>query len=204
MTYGKLKAAVRGIINRRDFTDQLAGDFINRAITELERVLRVGSMEQMFSSSAWDGTTRSLAIPSSFLEVIDLFTEEGGTLLQVSKDAYFAQRDTGHPAVFMRVGRSWLIKPAPAVGQTVFVHFYGETSPLVDDAEENLWTRTAFNAVLYGACSLAADYFQMEDQYVQRFQGKHDSLVEGLLTQDLSEKWAGPIAIGRPSGQGNY
>nr|WP_157846219.1 hypothetical protein [Sphingomonas melonis] len=58
--------------------------------------------------------------------------------------------------------------------------------------------------MLYGACALAADYYQMEDAYVQRFQGKSSSLVEAILAQDLSEKWAGPLAISRPHGAGEY
>ena len=203
MSFGKLKTALRGIINRKDCTDALAGDFVNRAIREIERVCRVGPMEQLVEASTWDGTKNNIAVPSTYIELIDIFTNEG-TLRQVSKDELFRTCPEGRPAVFTKVGRTWLVKPAPAVGTTVFVHFYGETEPLQVDTDENVWTRSAFNAALYGAAALAADYFQMEDQYVQRFQGKSDALVEAILSQSLAEQWAGPIAISRPHGSGDY
>lgn len=204
MSFGKLKSHLRGIINRKDFTDELAGDFINLGIKEVERLCRVGPMEALSELSVWDGTKHTLTIPSNYLELIDIFTD-AGTLHQVDKDTFFKTCNTGRPTVFVKTGRSWLIKPYPAPGTTVYVHHYAETAPLVADADQSVWSTAGFSAVVYTAAALAADYFQMEDTYVGRFQGKADSLVEAILSQDLSEKWSGPLNVGRPSpDRGSY
>lgn len=203
MSFGKIKTALRGIINRKDLTDELAGDFITRAVREVERVVRIGPMEQLLEASGFDGERHTISIPSNYLELIDMFTQDG-TLRQVTKDQLFAHRNEGRPAVFCKIGASWVVKPYPVAGETVFVQFYGETLPLQTDTDENVWTRAGFNAVLYQAAALAADYFQMEDVYVQRFQGKATSLVDAILSQDLSEKWAGPLEIGDPINRGKF
>lgn len=202
-TFGIIKAGLRGIINRKDLTDALAGDFINRAIIEVERVCRIGALEQLLQTAKWDGTENSLAIPQGYLETIDLFTDEG-TLLLVSKDQYFSQPATGKPSVYIKAGASFLLRPAPAAGTPVYLHYYGGTLPLQADTDENLWTRSGFNAVLYGAASLAADYFQMEDPYVQRFQDKANGFVQGILTQDATEKWSVAANVGRTNFLGDY
>ncbi|WP_375272846.1 hypothetical protein [Sphingomonas sp.] len=201
MSFGKLKRALKGIINRKDLTDELAGDFINRAIDEVERVARLGAMEQLVEAKDWDGTRNSLAIPTGYLETIDLFTD-AGVLRMVTKDQFFAHPDQGAPAVYIKAGASFLVKPYPAKGETVRLHYYGESLPLLADDDQNLWTRAGFNPVLYAAAALAADFFQMEDVYVQRFQGKATSLLEAMLAQALSEAWSTNMAMGRV--HGNY
>lgn len=203
MSFGKLKRALKGIINRRDLTDELAGDFINRAIDETERVCRLGAMEKLLEATSWDGTRNTIAIPSGFLQIIDLFTDEG-TLSQVSKDQFFDHPNTGAPAVYIKAGASFLVKPYPQPGAVVRLHYYGETIPLISDDEENVWTRSGFNAVLYGAAALAADFFQMEDVYVQRFQGKADGAIEAITAQDLAEKWSGQMSVGLVRDAGQY
>ncbi|MBB3910168.1 phage adaptor protein [Sphingomonas desiccabilis] len=202
MSFGKLKTALKGIINRKDLTDELAGDFINRAVTEMERILRVGSMEALLQAT-FDGTSNTITIPSAYMELIDMFTAEG-TLEQVDKDRFFRECPEGRPRVFIKTGASWLLKPTPAAGVTVYVHHYAETPPLQVDTDESVWTRSGFNAALYAAAALAADYFQMEDQYVQRFQSKSDGYVVAIQNQDLGEKMSGPTRIGRPEYRGDY
>ena len=94
MSFGRLKAALRGIINRRDLTDALAGDFVNRAISELERGVRLGAMEQLLVANQWDGTSGALAIPATYLELGDIFTEDG-PLTRVEKREFFNTQQTG-------------------------------------------------------------------------------------------------------------
>jgi hypothetical protein len=203
MSFGKLKRALQSLINRKDLTDDLAGDFINRAVDEIERQLRIGPMEALLEASSWDGTANSITIPSNYLQLIDIFTD-GGTLRLVDKDAFFCSSTTGRPLVFMKTGASWLVKPTPAAGTTVFVQYYAESPPLQVDTDENVWTKACFNAVLYTAASLAADHFQMEDQYVQRFDGKAQALVTAIDGQNWDEKWNAPLAIGAPKDIGEY
>jgi hypothetical protein len=204
MNFGDLKQALRGIINRKDLNDQLAGSFVNRGIKDLERLVRFGAIERVSEFSAWNGTSGMLKIPTDYLELIDLYLP-GRQLLQVDKAQLFALRDTGQgPQVFTKLGDSFLLKPAPAPGTVVFLHHYAETRPLQTDTDSNIWTLSCFNAALYTAATLAADFFQMEDEYAQRFGAKASAYVEAIIAQDLDEKWAGPLNISRPQGQGDY
>lgn len=203
MSFGKLKRGLQSLINRKDLSAELAGDFINRAIDEIERPLRIGPMEQLLEATTWDGTNNAVLIPPTYLQLIDIFTDDG-TLRLVDKDAFFATENQGRPAVFMKAGRSWLLKPYPAPGTTVYVHYYGETLPLLTDADENVWTRAAFNAVLYTAAAMAADHFQMEDQYAQRFDTKARGFVAAIAEQDWDEKWSVPLNIGAPPNRGEF
>lgn len=203
MNFGKLKAALKGLINRKDLTDALAGDFINRAIDECQRVLRLAPNELLLVADEWDGAANSILIPDDYLELVDIFTDQH-VLRNVEKAEFFRQPLAGDPCVYTKVGPNWLIRPTPPIGAKVYVQYYGENEWLQADNDANIWTKACFNAALYGAAALAADYFQMEDQYVLRFQGKSDALIQTIREQDYDDRWSGTHTMGRVQDRGEY
>ena len=204
MSFGKTKRRLQALINRKDLTDALAGDFVTEAIADLERSLRIGPMEALLTVTAWDGTANTLNIPYGHLELINLFTSRG-EMTQVDLAEFIRLDGTGGiPTHFCRVGPAWLLKPTPAIGTPVHLHYYAQGLPLVVDADENVWIISAFNAVVYQAAALAADFFQMEDTYAQRFQARAADYMAAIADQDLNEKWSGRIAIPLPSDLGPY
>lgn len=206
MTFGKLKRRLQAVINRKDMTDALVGDFITDAVSDMERVLRVGCMEAVLAQSDWDGVKNAILIPSTFLEGINLFTDTT-ELTQCDISTFLAMKDSdggGVPTHYVKVADRWLLRPTPREGLDVYLHFYSQSPPLADDADENVWTQSALNAVVYQAATLAADHFQMEDAYAQRFQERAGNYVQAIQEQDLSEKWSGRIAIPPPIDVGDY
>lgn len=203
MNFGDLKARLRALINRKDLTDPLAGTFIADAITDIEREVRVGPMEQVVSAIDWDGTQNAVTVPGNFLETINLFTDER-ELDQVDLSTFLRMDNSGPPTHFVRVANRWLLRPTPASGTQVHVHYYAQSERLTDDLDANVWTRAAPNAVVYTAAALAADFFQMEDAYAQRYQSRAAQYVSALQDQDYGEKWGGRITIPMPSGTGEY
>jgi hypothetical protein len=204
MSFGKLKLRLQALINRKDVTDEIAGSFVTEAIADLERVLRIGAMEALLTQSEWDGVKNAVLIPNGFLEAINLFTNDG-ELTQVDLANFIADTGTsGPPRIFVKVADRWLLKPTPAVGSAVFLHYYGASVPLVADTDENVWATSAFNAVVYTAAALAADFYQMEDQYAQRFLKRANDYVTAIQEQDLDEKWSGRLAIPLPSDLGEF
>lgn len=203
MNFGKLKAALKGLINRRDLTDALAGDFINRAIDEAQRVVCIAPNEALLIADDWTDGNNAILIPGNYLELVEIFTDER-VLQNVDKTRYLHTGTAGSPSVYTKVGPNWLIKPAPALGQRVYVQYHGADAWLQGDSESNMWTKGAFNAALYGAAALAADYFQMEDQYVQRFQGKANALITSIQQQDYDDRWSGTTSMGRIADRGEY
>ena len=203
MTFGKLKKALKAIINRKDLTDELAGDFINRAIKDVERVVRIGGMETVLETPPFDGVSNSLLIPGDYLELIDLFMSDR-QLVQKDKAAILRDHGTCGPQVFAKVANRWLIAPAPREGDVLFLHYYREHPDLIADTDQNVWTQACFNAVLYSAANLASDFYQMEDQVVARFGSKAGDYITAIQLQDLNENWSGPMNIELPQGTGEY
>jgi hypothetical protein len=204
MSFGKLKTRLRALINRKDFSDELAGGFIQDAITDMERVLRLSVMENVLTQEDWDGTRNALITPDGFLEVINIF-HDNGELEQVDLSTFLATRDQGGvPTVFVRMAGRWLLRPTPAPGTKIYFHHYRQSPTLLTDTDTNVWTRAAPNAVVYQSATLAADFYQMEDEYAQRFQTRADNYVQAIITQDDNEKWAGRLAVPLPSDIGDY
>ncbi len=200
MDFGKCKLRLQALINRKDVTDELAGSFVTEAIADMERNLRIGPMESLLTQGGWDGIKNAVLIPTGFLEAINLFTDET-ELTQVDLASFLQD---GGDNTFVKVADRWLVKPTPAVGSNFFVHFYSQSAPLVADTDSNVWTVSAFNAVVYQAAALAADFFQMEDVYAARFQARADRYIGEIAEQDLDEKWSGRMAVPLPSDLGDY
>lgn len=200
MTFGALKLRLAALINRKDVTDALAGSFVTEAIADLERKLRIGPMERLLSETTWDGETNALPVPHGFLEAINFFTDDV-ELTQVDLAAFMAPGSTNS---FVKIADQWLIKPTPAAGSSVFLHCYMETPTMTADEDTNIWATSAFNAVVYQAAALAADFFQMEDVYAQRFQSRADGYIAAIAEQDHDEKWSGRLAVPLPSDLGDF
>lgn len=207
MSFGRLKTRLRALINRKDLTDALAGDFIYDAIASLERTVRIGPMETIFTQNAiWDGVKNALAIPGDYIELINLFTDSG-EMTQIDLGAFLKMQDdgTGIPTHFVKVADRFLLKPTPAPDTNIYLHYYGETVRPVNDTDECVWTLSAFLATLYGAAALAADFYQMEgDQHADRYRAVAAGYMEALIAQDLDEKWAGPMSVPPPQNIGDY
>lgn len=204
MSFGTLKTRLRALINRKDFTDDVAGSFVTEAIADLERVCRIGPMESLLTQSGWDGTKNAVLIPPGFLEAINMFTD-AGELTQVDLATFLATPDEGGPPkIFVKVADRWLLKPTPQPGSHVFLHHYAQSLPMTLDTDSNVWSTSAFNATIYTAASLAADFYQMEDEYAQRFLARANNYVTAIQEQDLDEKWSGRLTVPPPSGVGDY
>lgn len=204
MSLGKLTTRLRALINRKDFTEELAVGFITDAIADLERVVRFGPMEHIQTAASWEDGRNALIIPSNHIELINLFTDDG-ELEQVDMAQFLALDDTGgKPTHFVKVADRWLLRPTPASGTRVYLHHYASLAPLYTSDDSNAWTISSVSATLYTAAALAADFYQMEDTYAQRFSSKAAEYVAAINMQALDEAWSGKMNIPLPSNQGDY
>lgn len=204
MSFGKCKRRLQAIINRKDLSDEIAADFITDAVADMERILRVGCMEAVLTQNDWDGEKNAIIIPPDFLEGINLFTNTT-ELTQCDLQQFINMKDeSGVPTHYVKIADRWLLKPTPKPGLNVYLHFYSQSVPLAQDADENVWTRAGLNAIVYTAAGLAADHFQMEDEYATRFKARADTYIQAMHDQDLDEKWSGRIAVPLPLDKGEY
>ena len=81
MNKGQLRAHFIALLNRSDCSDALADTFIDQALTRIQRVLRIPSMESIKAYPITSGTPLTfIIIPSDLIEIIDI-QYEGTSLL---------------------------------------------------------------------------------------------------------------------------
>lgn len=194
MNYGELKTYLRSLINRTDITDALAGQFIKQAIDRIQRVCRPPFMERIQSYTA-DGTD-TLVLPSDFIELANLYTSNG-ELEQIDMREFVGSSTwVGEPSQFVRVGANLRLKPTPEAGSGITLHYYGAEPELVNSTDENGWSTSAVDAIVYAAAELAGDFY--EDDRTQRFAQKYATALAELQEQIMTDALSGPLTI-RPA-----
>lgn len=192
MDYAAVKAQLRGLINRSDMTDDLAATFIKMAQTRLERVLRLSFMQKFvsFNTTLPDGVFR---VPVDYLELIDIFTDNG-ELERVDMGLYLRTEATGGtPRIFVQTGHDFRMKPYPATTDTVYLRYYASEPALVAEEDTNHWTITTPDALVYAAAEFAADHF--EDERLPRFAERYGICAQELQDQQQQEDFSGPMRI---------
>lgn len=204
MSFGRLKTRLRALINRKDFTDELAGDFVLDAIAILERELRIGAMEKVVDSSVWDGNSNVFFKPPDFIETIAFFTDDG-EMTQLDLHQFIeADPPAGLPLYYTAVGDRWLLKPTPTNGDIIYLHYYHETPRPSADSDETVWTESAVQATLYKAAELAADFYQMEPDRVVGYATRAAQYAEQIAAQALDEHWSGRLVVPPPTNTGEF
>lgn len=192
MNYGELKAYVRSLINRTDLTDARAVQFIQQSQDRLERLARP-SFLQRFVTFTLDGTSGDFRVPIDYLELIDLFTDNG-ELSRVDVSQWLKQpNQVGVPKVFLQTGHDIRMRPYPDDATTIYLNYYGVEPELVVDADENYWSRATLDAFAYGAAALAADFF--EDERLAGFEQKFQLSLQEIADQQLAEDFSGRMSI---------
>jgi hypothetical protein len=202
MNYGELKTYVRSLINRTDLTDALATQFIQQAQDRLERWPQIDPLKhaprpsfmQKLVSFNLDGTGGDFRVPTDFLEIVDIYTSDGGEMARVDTSEWLRHSDTsGTPEVFVQTGHVIRMRPYPSADTTVYLLYYGTAPELVTNEDENYWSIAAVDAFAYAAASLAADYY--EDERLMRFEQKFRDALSELQDQAIAEDLSGPMSI---------
>jgi hypothetical protein len=193
MNFGELKTKVIRLMNRTDFTETDAAEFINQAQTRIERTLRSNAMENYVTFTATGGTFN---LPTDFLELCDLWSGNK-EIVRVDTSTWLKYPEaTGEPSVFIQTGRDCRIRPAPTNDTELSMRYYSSQPALTTDVQENIWTASAVDALVYGACVYACDFF--EDERVDRFAQRFDIAHAELKDQAAQEDFSGPMSI-RPA-----
>ena len=204
MDYATLRTRLKSLINRSDFTDDLANSFIQMAQDRLERwpqvdplryAPRPSFMEKYVSFTVTYDPDHpgSITLPNDFLQIISLHTETG-EVERVGMSKFLKYLETaGDPKVFIQAGHSLRMRPYPSDTTTIYMMYYGTAATLSADTDENEWTIAAVDAMLYGAAVYACDHFEDErlDRYEMRFK---EALLE-LQDQAINESLSGSMAV---------
>jgi hypothetical protein len=202
MNYGELKAALSGLINRKDVTDALAAQFITQAQDRLERWPQMDPLkvaprpkftEKLVTFTLGEDNDGTFNLPTDFLELIDLYSANG-EMERVDMRGYLKEStEQGTPAKFIQTGSTIRMRPLPAADEALYLNYYAAQPKLQYAADKNGWSVSCTEALLYSAAEFAADHF--EDERLLRFEAKARTALSELQDQTLSEDFSGPMSI---------
>jgi hypothetical protein len=189
MNKGDLRAQFQSLLNRDDCSDAQANIFLENAMSRIQRVIRVPFMERMFqvTTALTDMPLTYVQIPPDYIELKDIYVTPPSAvdmmpLTQLpSMRKLLAISSSKEPTAYTRFGATFQIRGPVAPGSSVLVHYYGEISDWSDDTSENEVSASAPDVVLFGALSIAGEYFR-HDQ-TPAWEGRYQAYLGELTSQ---------------------
>lgn len=160
MNKGQIREQVKALLNRNDVTDSQIDSFVELALSRIQRLLRIPTMERSFEADFSASFPDSFFLPVDFLEFIDVYHSSGGKLQYKPFGQFLSiPEGAGTPKVYTRHGGRVMVKPTPPQGDKVSLLYYGEFPEFTDDLSSNWISDIAPELLIYGALSFAADHF---------------------------------------------
>lgn len=189
MSYGAVKTQFMAVLNRRDITPSLVDTFMGYAVQRIHTELRVPAMEKNITFTT-DGSA-TIAVPGDLLQIISVHVNDDQNgrrkLTRTDLPTILCQSAiAGQPIYYHREGGNFYIGPYPPIGQTVYLNYYGDSSLLSADTDENWLTEVAPMLLVYAALSYAADYFLDDRQSI--FEGRYGQIRDNLASMAMQDE----------------
>lgn len=199
--YTELQSSVANWLNRSDLTTEITGDFIVLTEKDFNSKLRIRKMVESDSSFLINAET--VALPSGFLQVRDLFILSGGTkyalryMTPPQMDEIRGSSSTGMPSVYTILGDKFRFASKPDSTYTATINFYKTFDPLSDSNTSNYILTNHPQIYLYGSLYHAAQFLGgVEPQKVQAWQQNYVTALERVERNDREDQYSGsPLQI---------
>lgn len=199
-TLGQLRERVKGHLRRKDATDAQLDEFIGNAIRRAQRVLRVAALERAFVTQVgYSGgqpipdyqpvNPYELPIPGDFLEIIEMRVDDNTIPMVGLREFSLQYRPNTEPKMFTREVNQWLISKGPRQGQQIIVLYYADASQFADDNDQNELSAFAPDLLMWGALSIAGDFFRIDDRRGE-WEGRYTAELEAIQTQANAQEMA--------------
>lgn len=190
-----IRTSIKNLLARNDTTDAIIDNFIDMAISRIQRTLRVPSMEKSNITTVAEDNAGTIILPNDFLRLKHLFTinlQKNYSIEYVDPARFVQMQDApgNTPKVYTRIQGSLLLKPTPPVGTQIQLVYYGEVPDLVADTDTNFLSEIAPDLLIYSALVFAADYYidDRKDQFSavaeSAFQQLQDQSYEIEMSQE--------------------
>lgn len=189
MAYSDVKTQFMAILNRRDITASLVDTFMGFAIQRIHQEMRVPAMEKVAQLTT-DGSSL-LDVPSDLLEFISVHVNDANngrtklTRTDLATILEFAAIQ-GQPIYYHREDAYIYLGPYPPADQTVFVHYFADSTSLAADTDTNWLTEVAPMLLVYAALTFAADYFI--DDRIKLFEDRYVQIRDSLVNMGLQDE----------------
>lgn len=171
LTQAGLKEAVKDILFRPNFPENMLESSINGAQERIERVLRIPLMEKTLRGVC-AASGDSLDVPADFIEAKNIFVNSI-PLERVSPEQLSQAPMGGATSCFARKGDEFVFRPSLKAGDTYEVWYYAKQPTMSDTVPSNVWVTDCWEVMLFGTLTLAGELIaedrvtQWETRYMQ-------------------------------------
>jgi hypothetical protein len=199
--YSELQSSIANWLNRSDLTTEITGDFIVLTEKDFNSKLRIRKMVE--SDSSFSINAETVALPSGFLQVRDLFILSGGTKYALTymtppqMDQIKGSSTSGMPVAYTIIGDNFRFAPTPDTTYTGTLNYYKSFDPLSDSNTTNYILTNHPAIYLYGSLYHAANFLGgVEPARLQQWQGMYTTALERLERNDREDQFSGsPLQI---------
>ena len=199
--YSELQSSVANWLNRSDLTTEITGDFIVLTEKDFNSKLRIRKMVE--SDSSFSINAETVALPSGFLQVRDLFILSGGTKYALTymtppqMDQIKGSSTSGMPVAYTIIGDNFRFAPKPDTTYTGTLNYYKSFDALSDSNTTNYILTNHPAIYLYGSLYHAANFLGgVEPARLQQWQGMYTTALERLERNDREDQFSGsPLQI---------
>ena len=199
--YSELQSSVANWLNRSDLTTEITGDFIVLTEKDFNSKLRIRKMVE--SDSLFSINAETVALPSGFLQVRDLFILSGGTKYALTymtppqMDQIKGSSTSGMPVAYTIIGDNFRFAPTPDTTYTGTLNYYKSFDALSDSNTTNYILTNHPAIYLYGSLYHAANFLGgVDPQRLQQWQGMYTTALERLERNDREDQFSGsPLQI---------
>ena len=199
--YSELQSSVANWLNRSDLTTEITGDFIVLTEKDFNSKLRIRKMVE--SDSSFSINAETVALPSGFLQVRDLFILSGGTKYALTymtppqMDQIKGSSTSGMPVAYTIIGDNFRFAPTPDTTYTGTLNYYKSFDVLSDSNTTNYILTNHPAIYLYGSLYHAANFLGgVEPARLQQWQGMYTTALERSERNDREDQFSGsPLQI---------
>ena len=199
--YSELQSSVANWLNRSDLTTEITGDFIVLTEKDFNSKLRIRKMVE--SDSSFSINAETVALPSGFLQVRDLFILSGGTKYALTymtppqMDQIKGSSTSGMPVAYTIIGDNFRFAPTPDSTYTGTLNYFKSFDALSDSNTTNYILTNHPAIYLYGSLYHAANFLGgVEPARLQQWQGMYTTALERLERNDREDQFSGsPLQI---------
>lgn len=194
--YTSLKNAVANWTHRPTHADLVTNIplFISMFEDRVSNELRVAEMQSAFTGLSTSANTATVALPSDFLEAIDLQLTIDGIKREMKQIALrplqLEEEDavSSYPRWYSIVGSNLQLRPIPDGSYALSGTYYAAIPHLNDSDQTTNWLLTARPDIyLFGSLTYAANYL-VEDNRLQGWQAFVADAIESLNRNDRQKR----------------
>lgn len=191
MPLAQVRTDFLSLLNRDDCTTEDADKFLRLGLGRIQRELRAPPLERVYYVDT-TAPLDMLVLPADFIEAIDLFVDSV-PLTRMTYRLLTRYSTVDAPRYYARFRNALFLRGAAPAGSRVELLYYGEATPLANDAADNEITTACPDLWVYAALSYAAPHFKLDD--APAYEERYLQVLAQINAQAQADDFSGLQAI---------